>query len=205
MGALVICILAGTVLTSVAVWVGWATAAIDSHPLVRFVGWWLDRIVLPQVTAGRWIRRAAAIAVNNLLILAGLMVLGRWLIAVLFAIAGCGVAMGIALRLLPGLPGGTRLANAGESAYGTWRMRVGVGLNLLEPPAIVVALGLAIGRSAIPLSDLGAWGGFVTWVIPAMLVAAGGEALWLGVLLEGGGGPASVEPEHDEPDQDDGG
>ena len=71
-------------------------------------------------------------------------------------------------------------------------------LNLLEPPAIALALGLAIGRSAIPLSSTQAWGVFLTWVVPAMLVAAGGEALWLGVMVEARESQTQSESENED-------
>lgn len=178
------CALAGTVLIVVATWVGWATAESESFALVRLVKWWLTRVVLPHLTARLWVHRAAVIAANNLLILLGLMALGRWLVPVLVGIALCGVSMGIALRLLPDLPGGIGLPAVGGGPGSSWRMRVGVILNLLEPPAIAFALGLAIGISASPTPPGQAWGVFLIGVVPAMLVAAGGEALWLGVLVE---------------------
>ncbi len=168
----------------VAVWVGWATAATGSFALVRLVRWWLARVMLLHLSSRSWVHRAAVIAANNLLILMALMALGQWLVAVLVGVALCGVSMGIALRVLPDLSGGFGLPAAGNGHGPSWRMRVGVVLNLLEPPAIAVALGLAIGISVIPMPLVQAWHAFLTWVVPAMLIAAGGEALWLGVLVE---------------------
>ena len=173
-GSFWVCALAGTVLMVVAVWVGWATAETGSFALVRVVRWWLARVVVPHLMSRLWVHRAAVIAANNLLILLGLMALGRWLVPVLMGIALCGVSMGIALRLLPDLPGGIGLPAVDSGPGSSWRMRVG----------IILALGLAIGISARPTPPGQAWGVFLIGVVPAMLVAAGGEALWLGVLVQ---------------------
>lgn len=178
----------------VAVWVGWTNAEGGSLALVRLVRWWLARIMLPQLASRWWLWRTAVIATNNLLILLALMALGRWLAAVLVGVALCGVAMGIALRLLPDLPGGFNLPVGGGHGA-KWRMGVGVALNLLEPPAIAAALGLAVGRSVMPLPAVQTWSVFATWVVPAMLIAAGGEALWLGVLVEARENQIRSDPE----------
>ena len=61
------------------------------------------------------------------------------------------------------------------------RIRIGIALNMLEPPAIVVTLGLTLGLRTIPLTCEQAWQTFGVWVVPALFVAAAGEALWLGV------------------------
>jgi len=203
MGSLLFCALAGTVLVVVAVWVGWTTAATGSGALVRLIRWWLERVMLPQLGTLSWTHRAAVIATNNLLILAALVALGRWLVPVLIGTALCGVSMGIALRLLPDLASGFDLPPADDEQGSGWRMRVGIILNLLEPPAIILALGLAIGRNAIPLPSAEAWAAFGTWVVPAMLLAAGGEALWLGVLVRAHEAPGRPEPESDEPPEED--
>ena len=57
---------------------------------------------------------------------------------------------------------------------------IGVALNLLEPPAIVLVIGLSLGRTAAPLPAGVAWEMFVVWAVPLLLAAAAGEALWLG-------------------------
>jgi len=202
MGSLLFCTLAGTVLVVVAVWVGWTTSRNESGTLVRLVRWWLARVVLPQLGARSWAHRAAVIAANNLLILGALMALGQWLVPVLIGTALSGVGMGIALRLLPHLAGAFDLPPTDNDQGSGWRMRTGIALNLLEPPAIVLALGLAIARSAIPLPPAEAWGAFATWVVPAMLIAAGGESLWLGVLVRAHEMRSQRGPESEEPPED---
>ena len=67
-----------------------------------------------------------------------------------------------------------------EGAGTPRRVIWGMGLNLLEPPAIAVALGLALSYSSAPLTDTQLWQTFVFVVAPLMLVAAGGESLWMG-------------------------
>lgn len=61
-----------------------------------------------------------------------------------------------------------------------WKLWIGLSLNMLEPPAIIVAIALALSRASIPLDAMDAWVAFLVWIVPAMLIAAGGEALWLG-------------------------
>jgi hypothetical protein len=212
MRSLSVCVLAGVVLIFVAAWVGWIEGRSRSAPATRFVSWWLGRVVLPQLTVEGWARRAAVIGGNNLAILAMLMGLGQHLLLVLVGTAVTGVAMGIAVRVLPALPdAGVPSPGAPDhNLISDWRIRVGIALNLLEPPAIAFALGLAIAQSVTALSAGQAWALFLIWVVPAMLLAAGGEALWLGALL----GPerdvseddretqASGKPEDDHPGGD---
>ena len=97
------------------------------------------------------------------------------------AVAGLGVSLGIALRLLseiPDVPGGHCLS------LGKWakrRVAIGMGLNLLEPPAIMLAIGLSLGQQPASLTPGVVWGTFAAWIIPLTLLAAAGESLWLGV------------------------
>ena len=71
-------------------------------------------------------------------------------------------------------------------------------LNLLEPPAIIAAIGLSLGRSVVPLSPGQAWEAFAAWIVPALLIAAGGEALWLGAERAAAESP-ETESNADEP------
>jgi len=75
---------------------------------------------------------------------------------------------------------------------------IGFGLNLLEPPAILLSLGLSLGQGAWSVAvnleqalALFIWIGF-----PLLLLAAAGEALWLtawGVNLASCGEEAEAE------------
>ena len=60
--------------------------------------------------------------------------------------------------------------------------RLGFVLNLVEVPAIVVAVGLSMGQLAAPneLSAPELWRIFGLLVLPVLVVAAGGESLWIG-------------------------
>ncbi len=59
---------------------------------------------------------------------------------------------------------------------------VGMALNLLEVPAILITLGLSMGRGGATSGLLSGdvWTAYAVAVAPLLLIAAGGEALWLG-------------------------
>ena len=117
------------------------------------------------------------IFVNNVSLLAVLVALGRWSLAALLGVACLGVSLGIAVRIMSSqmlVFGSCAPAPRGRLA------RLGIALNLLEPPAIMLAIGLSLARQAIPLSPMQVWETFVIWAVPALALAAGGEALWLG-------------------------
>ncbi len=170
----------GTIVTLVAVAVGWYLGRYRSFPPVRLVIWWVRRVVLPLLRARTWRCRAATIFVNNASVLAVLLALGAWPHAALIGAAILGLSLGIAVHYLINevddlaAPPQPRDAGTRRSVW------IGMGLNLLEPPAIVVTLGLSLGQQTIPLSLGQAWGTFVVWVVPTLLIAAGGEALWMG-------------------------
>jgi hypothetical protein len=201
-GSLWKCSLVGAVLIVTAVWIGWLSGPASSFPLVRFIRWWLVRIMLPRLGSPSWWYRAGVIAVNNISILAVLVALGVWPVAALTGVALCGVSMGIALRILPGLSGGFALPVSGWPVGFRWRVWAGVALNLLEPPAIVLAIGLSIGQRSIPLPADQAWASFALWVVPAMLLAAGGEALWLGAAMDPHTGRDFHTPETTDPPEE---
>lgn len=185
----------GTGVMLLATAAGWSAARATSLPPVRLVAWWVALVVRPLLTRVSWWARAATIFVNNASILTALTALGRWQWAGWAGIVGVGVSLGIGLRVLANDPyawmhlGGQRVPSAVR------RTRVGVALNLLEPPAIMLAIGLAVGRHAIPLSPAQVWETFALWVLPAILFAACGEALWIGVCRETPQPTASETPE----------
>ncbi len=167
-----------------AVYVGLALGRATTLIMVRAVAWWVSRVILPLLRSPSWWRRAGTIFINNILILAGLVALGpRYLLSIV-GIACVGLSMGIALRVLLSLPDAFSMPGSRSSRRIRRAIRIGLLMNLLEPPAIVAALGLSLNRQASQLSDLEAWTAFGVWVAPAMLLAAGGEALWIGAGRE---------------------
>ncbi len=172
---------------------GWQAASRAHWWPVRLVRRWIDRVVRPLVASRSWARRTGVIALNNITICAALTAAGSLGRLAWLAVAGVGFSLGIGLRLLlaepslveenaVSLPGGSRLV-AG----------LGLALNLLEPPAILLAGGLALAQKALwPfLSATRAWCVFA-WVVPALLIlAAAGESLWMGMLRPV---PSAAEP-----------
>ena len=90
-----------------------------------------------------------------------------------------GVSLGIALRLLSSMED-EPLGSQPSASHNRWLVNIGVILNMLEPPAIIAALGLGLGRQSCSLSDTSIWQAFGLLVMPALLIAAVGEALWIG-------------------------
>ncbi len=187
-------ILLGSALAVVSVGMGWKIGEVRLLSPVRLVRWWLTRIVLPRLRSRSWFHRTITIALNNLAILAGLLVAGGWRFAPIAGIAAVGVTMGIALRVLAELPEGMGIPSPPRESWAERRVRVGMVLNLLEPPAIALTIGLSLGQSADGLPWGDAWEVFAVWVIPATLLAAGGEGLWIGESLR-----ATDSPNHHDP------
>ncbi|UCC30554.1 MAG: hypothetical protein JSU86_20440 [Phycisphaerales bacterium] len=187
-------IASGTGLTLVATGLGWAVAQMGSIPPVRWVAWWVRAVVLPLLRCRFWWRRTVVIFANNISLLAALVAVGRWRLGALMGVAGLGVGLGIGLRILSSEPTAAVDPGPKYSARVRRRIRVGIVLNLLEPPAIMLTIGLSLARQPLPLSPGQVWETFLVWVVPATLLAAGGEALWLGAIHEarprGDSGPA---------------
>ena len=175
---------------------GWAIGRHRGFPLVRWVGFWVRYVVLPLIRQRSCIGRAVGIFVNNIAILSGLVAVGAIPGAAFIAAALLGLSLGIALRLLMGVEEPFTPAQVHPTSTDAWRVRIGVSLNLLEPPAIAVALGLSLGSwqaagepargllGIVPLPTAQTWETFAVWVVPAMVLAACGESLWLGVFRE---------------------
>lgn len=175
----------GTALLFFCAVLGWVTGRYRRLPPVRGLSWWMGRVVLPLIGVRSWWTRTVIIFVNNAGILAGILLVARSRLVATIAVAAVGWTLGIALRVLgqmhlewtnpgPAAPEGVRR-----------RVRIGVLVNLLEPPAIAATVGLALGRTALGLPELEAWGVFGKVVVPLLVVAAGGEALWIGAGLRG--------------------
>jgi hypothetical protein len=120
---------------------------------------------------------------NNAGILALMVCLAVSRAAAAIAVIAVGLTLGIALRAL----GHIHLdwSHPGPNAPIILRrqIRFGVLLNLLEPPAIAAAVGLALARTSMSLPAPDAWQAFAMFVVPLLLVAAGGEAMWIGAGL----------------------
>lgn len=172
----------GGVALVVCLGVGWWVAGRPIGWLVRGVSYWLDHVVRPVLAARSWARRAAIIAANNSLVCVLLVLLGLLGHAAWLGVAGVGLGLGTALRVA--MDRG-RVFFPEVELSGWQRVAVGVGitLNMLEPPAILLAAGLSLGQGAVvdrfglttALQLYGRIG------LPMLLIAAGGEALWLGV------------------------
>jgi hypothetical protein len=169
---------------------GWAISRSQSLAPVRVVRWWTNRVLLPLLRTTSWFRRTTTIYANNMLILAGVMLVSSMSEAVILAVALIGVAMGIAIRTLqehPWMESPDASAIDEKSVAG--RVRWGMALNMLEPPAIALTIGMAMAREPLHLPEIQLWRTFALVVAPLMLAAACGESLWMGVTPGFGGEP----------------
>ena len=116
-----------------------------------------------------------AIFLNNASVLTVMVIAGRWPLAPIILISVVGMSLGIGLRVLSDRLADPLPPDVMLTSRGRWRVRAGVALNLLEPPAILLAVGLSLGYSAIPLATERVWEVFLLWVVPATLLAAGGR------------------------------
>ncbi len=171
--------LVGSGLTLASVWVGWSVGRYASLPPVWLIRSWVRHVVVPLVTCDSWGCRAAAIFINNTTICAVVVAAGAWAITGWLAVIVLGLSLGAGLRALGDPSNGLTFDARAEMNK---RIGVGFALNMLEPPAIVVAIGLSLGQSAMAagLSWDRVWETFAVCVIPLLLAAAAGEALWLG-------------------------
>ena len=177
-------------------YLGWRVTWSRRGWLIRCTSCWFDRVVRPLLSSRSWARRAAIIAVNNSLVCAGLVVLGSLGRVAWLGIAAAGLGLGAALRLIMELSE----TDATGTKLGRWqRVLAGVGitLNLLEPPAILLTIGLSLTQGAIAETlDWGlALGLYGRFVLPMLLAAAAGEALWLTVCGVRSGPPPPASDE----------
>jgi hypothetical protein len=153
--------------------------------MVRAVAWWLEHVVRPLMASRSWLRRATIIAANNSLVCLLLVLVGSLGSIAWAAVACVGVSLGIALRLM--LPEDVPEEEDAEEAAPAQRRSVaegvGLALNLLEIPAIAISAGLSLGQGAMASATTlptGIW--LFAWVVlPLLIVAAAGEALWMSV------------------------
>lgn len=173
-------VLSGSAVLIVAIIAGWGIAA-DAHLApVRWIGRWVDRVIVPVLRSG-WLVRALGIFVNNtvvcgLIIAAGALPGGSWA-----SITMVGLSMGFAIRHLGAQPPQTSPEKAQSPTIDSWTT-VGLMMNLLEVPAIGLAVGLSIGQVASQphFSLQFAWAVYGQLIVPVLLIAACGESTWIG-------------------------
>lgn len=177
----------GGVLIVFAVAPGWWLGRDRGHLLVRTMAWWIDHVVHPLLVTRSWLRRTTTIAVNNATVCASMVLLGPFGYVAWVGVAGVGLGLGIALRLMIGsyLPGMDDRESP-PAARHPIRETLGLALNLLEVPAIMIAAGASLAQGALSstLSLTGALAVFVVIVLPLLIVSAAGEALWMSVSPE---------------------
>ena len=167
----------------IATGVGWWLAADKGRWWVRYIRWWFDHVVKPLLATRSWGLRTFIIALNNsavccLLTLSGALGHIAWV-----AIAGVGLSLGTAFRMMVELAGTSVEEPSDLSRTERTMVAAGMVLNLLEPPAIMLSGGLCLAQGALwealPLDQV--LRAFAWVVLPTLVIAAGGEALWMHV------------------------
>lgn len=182
-------ILIGTVVLLIGSVAGWGMAGDRSFAPANWLRWWMVRFILPGLRHRFWLARLGVIFLNNaticaLTIAAGALPAGAWAAVVLL-----GLSLGTGMRMLTDprweivLPEAPEAAAEPEQPPALDRVAaLGILVNMLELPAIALTLGLAMGRGPLPnhLAPEAIWRIYACWIAPLLLIAAGGEALWLG-------------------------
>lgn len=176
--------LVGSVAIVVGAALGWRLGAARDVLFVRAVSWWLDRIVGPLIVSGTWLRRTAIIGANNALVCGVVVLIGPLGHLAWLGVATLGLGLGTALRLMSvGPPPDEDEAEPTPMTQGGRLLEsVGLVLNLLEVPAIMLSAGLGLAQGAVSsAADLAtALHVFAVIAVPLLIVSAGGEALWMG-------------------------
>lgn len=151
---------------------------------VRFVSWWLGSVILPRLCSGGTVARGLTIFLNNSAVLPVVVACGSDFRCGVVAVLGLGVGLGIGVRVLArksllGQEGTYSPNNAPGVSF-----VVGIVLNLLEPPAILLAASLAVARPWVELSSAAIWQTYLLLAVPLLMLAAYGEAMWLGAVLD---------------------
>ena len=163
---------------------GWRLATARESMIVAVVRWWLDHVVRPLIEGRSWWRRTAIITGNNALTCGAVVVLGFFGPIAWLAVIAVGLSLGVALHLLTEklpTPEKSDRPDPLDARQRTART-AGLALNMLEIPAIMISAGLSLGQGAMEasVSPVQAWGAFAAVVLPLLLIAAAGEALWIG-------------------------
>lgn len=173
--------LLGSLVAFACIGLGWRAGATRESPATRVTMWWLNHIVRPLFVSRSWLRRMVIIAGNNSLICAVVVILGRLGHLAWLGVVCVGLGLGIALRLMLSVP----VEDQDDSETHSARVRVltGIGLvlNLIEVPALMLTAGLALSQGAISstLDTRSALTVFAGVALPMLIVSAAGEALWM--------------------------
>jgi len=184
--------LIGGAVIVVCVFVGWRAGYGRDSRLVRAVKWWLDHVVYYVVTSRSWLKRMLIIAANNSFICCCVVLIGCIDYVAWLGVVSVGFCLGIALHLMiagrraeldgEGMSEGEVEEDKSGVSHISIPSMLGMLLNLLEVPAIMLSAGLALAQgtlsSQLDLTD--ALSGFVCIVLPLLILAAGGESLWMG-------------------------
>jgi len=150
---------------------------------VRVLIWWMEHVLRPLLATRSWVLRAAGIALNNSVVCLAMVAAGMLGLVVWAVVAVVGFSLGIALRLLITGMGEYPDDDGGMTPGRRVLVTVGMGLNLLEVPAILLCSGLGLAQGALwqAISTPEAFGLFGWIALPVLAVAAAGEALWMHV------------------------
>lgn len=172
------CLMLGVIAGGVAVGTGEGMVA-------RGLRWWVVEAILPMIRHRSGLLRAVVIFVNNAVICALLVSLGRWGWVVWIGLLVEGMTLGGSAAVLAESADSDPFWEAEESSGSISRVRIGLGLNLLELPAIGLSVAVAVGQSFFGsvVSSGQSWSIFAMCVVPLLVIAAAGESLWIGVGL----------------------
>ncbi|MCO6435797.1 MAG: hypothetical protein J5J06_01765 [Phycisphaerae bacterium] len=175
-------ILLGLLLTFSGLVTGHAVARDPRIPLVRLVDWWISRVATGILRSHSTARRAAGIFLNNAGVLTVILATGIWTPLAAAGTFLLGTHLGIGFQII-----GKRVSQREDSQTppdrgNGLRLTLGMVLNMLEPPAIVLTLALALAWRNLPLSAADVWVLYATLSLPGLLLAAIGEGLWTGVV-----------------------
>ena len=175
--------LVGTVLMIACAALGWWEGGVRRRRAVRVISWWLARVICPLIAIRSWSGRTAIIVLNNSTVCAVLVLMGMLGRVAWLGVAVVGASLGIALRLLCEEP---TLEFPNDKTHPKGRRLwagIGIALNLLEVPAIMLNTGLSLAQGALfdTISSAAAWELFAVFVLPTLVIAAAGESLWMGI------------------------
>jgi len=173
--------LIGGVVIVVFVFLGIYQGRTSENIITWSVKWWLDHVVRVIVSSPSWLFRTAAIAANNTLVCFAAVVLGALVYIAWIGIACIGFSLGIALTLMTTNKSFESDEEQSPFSRKSKSTTIGLVLNLLEVPAIMLSAGLSLAQGALgsTLNLSQAITTFALIVIPLLLISAAGESLWM--------------------------
>ncbi|MHC4672752.1 MAG: hypothetical protein ACYTBZ_09745 [Planctomycetota bacterium] len=174
--------LVATAVIVICVLVGWKAADVHDRWAVRAVKWWMDHVVYRVLTSPSWLKRTLMIAANNSLICLCAVLLGALGHLAWLAVAGIGFCLGVALHLMIKATAVDRDDRETPISRNKTLTAIGMLLNLLEVPAIMLSAGLSLAQCALTSTiDLSAALSVFGWfAMPMFIIGAAGESLWMG-------------------------